>query len=235
LIASTKLGQRRGSTPMISVRGDRRRSAIATPAMSPPPPIGTTTAVGLMNLLEDLERHRSLPRDDRGIVEAVDVREPLGRDQLVALHLRVGDRLAVQQDARPQPLAARSLHERGKRGHHDGDGNPELPAVKCERQRVIAGAGGNDAVAPLRRIKQEERVAGTALLERAGPLRVLELGVNLAAGEIREIKRLATGRDEHAVGDALASGDDVVEGNGGGKVSGHCKDRIQGSGFRGQG
>ena len=53
-------------------------------------------------LLEDLERHRALARDDVRVVERMDEREALARGDRLGVRARLGEVGAVQHDARAE-------------------------------------------------------------------------------------------------------------------------------------
>ncbi len=57
-----------------------------------------------------------------------------------------------------------------------------------------------------------------AVTAEPGPLLVLELREDLAAGQFAQVKRLATGRDEDAIRNPRPRGNDIGKGHTGGKV-----------------
>ena len=63
------------------------------------------------HLLENLQAHGPLPRDDRRIVEAVDVGQPRARGQLAGVFVGFAERFAVQHDLGPQPSAGGALDQ----------------------------------------------------------------------------------------------------------------------------
>ncbi len=148
-------------------------------------------------LLEDLEGDRALARDHVRIVERVDEREPFALRELARVRARLGQVRAMEHDGRAELATVRDLDQRGEFRHHDGDGNAEQPAVVGDALRVVAGGGRDHAALALLGREEQQRVARAALLEAAGALQVVELAVDLRAGEMRQRdrrRRMATGR-----------------------------------------
>ena len=65
-----------------------------------------------------------------------------------------------------------------------------LHAVICERECVIAGARGNDAVFSLQFVQSRKSVASAALFERARRLHILHFEENIYAQRFRKLNRL---------------------------------------------
>ena len=74
-------GSRAVCTPMTRTSGFDSFMAHATPPMSPPPPIGTTTASRFSNLLQQFESDRSLASHHQRVVEGMDEGHALGSAQ----------------------------------------------------------------------------------------------------------------------------------------------------------
>ena len=75
-----------------------RRSAIAIPAASPPPPIGTTSVPSVGQLLGELEPDRALPRDHALVLERVDERRAGRLDVLLRRRHRLVEAGADELD-----------------------------------------------------------------------------------------------------------------------------------------
>ena len=84
-------------------------------------------------------------------------------------------------------------------------------AVVAKGKGVVAGRGRDDPGSTLFRGEEQERVARAALLKGASPLKVFELGKDLAAAQLGEQRRLDTRGSEDPAGDAIAGGDDALE------------------------
>src|SRR5438105_11129701 len=78
------------------------------------------------------------------------------------------------------------LRERNTDREYDAGRNPKELRRECDALSVIAGRRGDHAVRALALVLVHERVQRAADLERAGLLQVLELEVDLAAGESRQ-------------------------------------------------
>ena len=163
-------------------------------------------------LLEELEADRPLAGDDEVVVEGVDEHLVLGGLDLLRAVERFVEVRAVEDDAGAVAPGAGDLHQRRGLRHHDGGVNAEPLRVIGDRLRVVPGARANDAAAALFAGERHELIAGAALLEGARHLQVLELEPELAARRARERLAVGAGRDEDAVGDALAGGFDVLKG-----------------------
>ena len=99
----------------------------------------------IRHLLENLQPHRPLPRDDRRVVEAMDVNQPMLLDQLLHAPSRFGKCVAAQDHVRPEIAARRHLDQRRKPRHdHRHADAQELPVIR-QPQRMIARRSGDDA------------------------------------------------------------------------------------------
>ena len=162
-------------------------------------------------LLEDLEPHRALAGDHVGVVERVDEREAVARGDFAGVRARLGQVGAVQDDVGAELAAVGHLDQRREHRHHDGRGNAEQLRVIGDALRVIAGGRGDHAALALLGRQLQQRVARAALLEAAGALQVVELAVDVRAGELRQRDRLDARRVVDAAGDAFPGGFDVGE------------------------
>jgi hypothetical protein len=186
-------------------------TAVPIPAIRPPPPTGTTMASDVGRLLEDLESHGALAGDHVDVVERMDEREALARGDFTGMRARLGQVRAVQDDLGAELAAVGHLDQRRENGHHDGRGNAEELRVIGDSLRVIAGGRGDHAASSLLRRQLQQGVARAALLEAAGALQVIELAVDMRAGELRQRNRFDARRVIDATGDAVAGSLDVGE------------------------
>jgi hypothetical protein len=162
-------------------------------------------------LLENLEPHRALAGDDVGVVERVDEREPVAGGDLAGMHARFRQVGAVQHDVRAELPAVGDLDQRREYRHDDGRRNAEQLRVIGDALGVIAGRCGNDAALPRVGRELQQRVARAAFLETAGALQVIELAINVRAGELRKRDRFDAGRVVDASRDPVACGFDIGE------------------------
>jgi hypothetical protein len=116
----------------------------------------------------------------------VDVGHPLLALDLVCPDLRLVVVLAVEDDLAAVALGRLHLRDRRVFGHHD----ERVHARPRRRQRdalgVVAGARGDDARRPVLLRQRGDPVERATDLERARPLEVLELQVDLGAGSLGE-------------------------------------------------
>src|SRR5579862_973148 len=103
----------------------------------------------------------------------------------------------------------RYLDERRELRHHDGDRDAEQRAVIGDAKRMIARGRRDHAALALRFRKLQKRVARAAFLEAARALQVIELAVDMRAGQLRERNRLDAWRFVNAVADALVRRCDI--------------------------
>ena len=92
-------------------------------------------------------------------------------------------RLAEKDDVRAVRPGLLDLHERGVLGHHDQRRDAEPAGVIRERLAVIARRHRRYAAGALLRRELQQPVQGAALLERGRELPVLELHVDVGAGQ----------------------------------------------------
>ena len=163
--------------------------ATAIPEIRPPPPHRHDHHVDFRNLLHDLEPDRSLARHDVQIVERVDHHQPLRRFQPLRLDGRLVEDVPMKHDARAEPLGVAHLDERRVLGHDDGGRDAEALRVAGDRLCVIARARRHHAASARIVADLEKLVEGTALLERAGALKVLEFHVQPTRDHVAERER----------------------------------------------
>ena len=85
---------------------------------------------------------------------------------------------------------------------------------------MVARAGRHDAAGALVRGELHQLVGRPALLERAGPLEVFQLEVDLRAAHLGEDVGAGTRRDLDDAADAIAGGEDISKADhGGGRVT----------------
>jgi len=131
--------------------------------------------VELRRILQHLERHRALTRDDTRIVVGMDEHEFLLCRDAPRLGGRFGQRVAVQHHRRAMAARVADLGVGRKGRHHDGGRNTEAPGVIGDALRVVAGRHGDHAALALLVCELQQRVQRAAFLERGGELQVLEL------------------------------------------------------------
>ena len=140
--------------------------------------------------------------------EGGQARDPLTNVNTRARLREVG---AVKDDVGAELAAIGDLNERGELRHHDGRRDPEELRVVGDPLRVIAGRGrDHPALARVRR-QLEQRIARAAFLEAARALQVVELAVDVRAGQLRQRNRLDARRVIDAAGNPVAGGFDIGE------------------------
>ena len=162
-------------------------------------------------LLEDLQRHGALAGDDVEVVEGMQEYQIALRGELFRFHPRLGQIRAVQHHRRAERAAIGDLDQRREARHHHRHRDAEEAAVVGDAERMIAGRGRDHAALALLRREPRQRVARAALLEASGALQIVELAIDVRAGELRKRDRLDARRDVDAARDPLARGLDVGE------------------------
>ena len=155
-----------------------------TPEISPPPPIGTTkvSISGACSSISSADR--ALPGDDLRVVERVDEGQPLFLGQLERAGIGLVEHLAMQDHRGAMALGLHHLDRRGRLGHHDRDRNAEPPAVIGEPLRMVARRRRDHAARAGRRVHQQQFVERAALLVGGGELEILELEIDVRAGQL---------------------------------------------------
>ena len=127
-----------GSTPTTRARGASALTAVATPAISPPPPTGTTTVVEVVDLGDQLERDGALPRHHERLVVGMHERQSaLGGE-------RHDERLAVVgvavelDDLGAVALGGGALGRGRVAGHEDRRARAVLARGEGQRLGVVA-------------------------------------------------------------------------------------------------
>ena len=168
-------------------------AAIATPAISPPPPIGTTRRVEVGRRLEHLERDRALAGDHVGVVVGVDEGEPASPASACACAAAPSRSSPSSTTRAPQPRVFSTFTKAWAR-HHDRGRDAEPAGVVGDALGVVAGRHGDDAAAAGLLGELDQPVVGAALLERGGVLEVLEFQPQLAARDLGERPGQQAGR-----------------------------------------
>ena len=99
-----------GSTPITRAPGQSALTAVATPEMSPPPPMQTTTVPTSGSACDDLEADGALAGDDPRVVERRDVLERAGVADLGGHALPLLARIRAADDLGAPGRGARDLH-----------------------------------------------------------------------------------------------------------------------------
>ena len=181
-------------------------------ARQQPPPAGRhDDVVQVLHLLQELQPDGARARDDRRVVEAVDVLAAARHEVLARVLGGVGDGLAVEHHVRAQRAAARDLGEGGRRRHHHVRLQPERARVRGQGERVVAGRRRGDARRALLRGEGQQRVARAPLLEAPRALLVLVLEVQLDARRRGERLRPVAVRARGVLADAERRGGHVLE------------------------
>ena len=202
-------------TPTTRTSGLRALTAMAMPASSPPPPVGTTTVLtsGTCSMISrpQVPWPVTMSTWSKGWISTAPVScgEGPGGDQ------RLVEVLAVEDDVGAVRLGRADLGDRRALGHEDGGLDAEQAGRQGHALGVVAGGRGDHAVGALGLGQPGDPQVGAAGLERAGALEVLELEVHVAAGGGRQPARASPSgvTDGHAV-QHLASGLDVGQRHG---------------------
>ncbi len=187
-------------------------TAVATPARSPPPPDGTTM-VPRPGTCSRISRPQvpwpaTMSRWSKGWISTA----PVSSANAGASSSASSTVCAVEADLGAVAAGGLLLGDRRALGHEHGGVDAEHLRGERDALRVVAGAGGDDAVGPLLRRRAGDPHVGAADLERTGALQVLGLDQHRSAGERGEPpRRLHRGVDRDPV-ERLAGGADVLEG-----------------------
>ena len=137
---------------------------------------------------EHLPGDRALTGDDGRIIEGMDVDCATLRGEVARRRECLVVAGACDDHLRARALDRGQLGERHAAREDDARGDAERSGTDRDTQSVVASGRGDHAAPALRRIEHEEPRERAAQLEGAGALQVLELEVDLAAGERREIR-----------------------------------------------
>ena len=147
------------------------------------------------------------------VVEGVDEGHGFGVADAAGLGVGLVVVGAVEDDLGAEVAGGGDLDERRGERHDDDGADAALGGVVGDALGVVAGGGGDDAAGGLVGSEGGDAVERAALLEGAGHLQVLELEVDLAAGEAGEDLRVRAGGEVDGAADAFACGLDVGEGD----------------------
>src|SRR4029077_14061188 len=117
------------------------------------------------NLLNDLEAHRSLSGNNRGIIVAVDIRKPFLRCDLVCVCSGFAEIRTVQDNSRTELLARAHLYEGRESGHYYCCGYAEYSALIGECLSMVARRSSNDSALLLVTRQLCQRIARASFLE----------------------------------------------------------------------
>ena len=149
-------------------------SPSATPAISPPPPTGTTTIDSSGTLTNELERDRRLARDRvRVVVRRHEPQVVIGRTQLERMTLGFLVAVTVMQERDVELFEGVHLLGRRVLGYDDGRGHAEPRGAVRDAEPVVPGRRGDDARTVCRGAGQRDQTS--AHLERTRGLQRLEL------------------------------------------------------------
>ncbi len=119
----------------------------------------------------------------------------------------------VQNDFGAEVAGGGDFYERGHHGHHDDGADAALGGVVGDGLSVISGGGGDESAAAFGWGEGEDAVECAALFECSGALQVIELEVDLLAGEVGDFLGFLAGRAVDEVLDALLRVFDFEEGH----------------------
>ena len=185
--------------------------------------------------LEQLEPDRALAGDDGGIVVGVDEGEPLLLLEPAGVSGGVLEPLAVQDHPGTVLARALDLGQRREARHDDRGRNAQALGMVGDTLGVVAGRHGDDAAGALLRREAGELDQGTAGLERAGVLEVLQLEPDPCPGQARQGRRGDAGGHGDRAGDAAAGLLDGGEGDGHGPSFGASMENGRPAGAPGPG
>ena len=120
-------------------------AAVEQPAISPPPPIGTTSSVEVGRVLEQLERGRALAGHDARVVVRRDERQAALLGERAPERLAVLGVAVVGDDLGAVAARRRELGGRRVLRHHDHGAGAEQRRRERDRLRVVARRERGDA------------------------------------------------------------------------------------------
>ena len=138
--------------------------------------------VHIGEILEDLVGDGALPGGQGGVVEGVDVGEPLLLGQPGGQLGGVVEGLPVEHHLGPVVLGVVHLHQGSGGGHDDGGLHPGVLGGVGHALGVVARGGGDQPAGLLLVAEGADLIVGAPDLVRAGELHVLRLDVHLVAG-----------------------------------------------------
>ena len=143
---------------MMRICGASAFAATAIPAINPPAADRHDQRIELRIRRQHFQRDGSLSRHDQRIIERVDQRRALTRDEGARMGLGFGERFAVQHHARPMRARVLHLHQRRRLRHDDGRGNVHPPRVIGHSLGMITRRHGHDAARALCLVERCEPV-----------------------------------------------------------------------------
>jgi hypothetical protein len=140
-------------------------------------------------MAEDLVSNGALAGDDERIVEGMDEPQAARQDDLIAVRLGIGIRVAAQHDFRAHLADRVDLDLRRRLRHHDEGAQAQVARREGHALRVVARAGRNDAPRALRLGEVRDVVVGAAQLEAENRLQVFPFQEHLVLQARREARR----------------------------------------------
>jgi hypothetical protein len=167
--------------------------------------------VELGHRLEHLEPDGALAFDDQRVLVRMHEDEVVALRELARMRAGLVKGFALQHHARAVHLGVLDLGVGRSLRHHDDRRDAEARRMVSDRLRVVARAHGDDAALSFRVGQPQQLVQRAALLEGRRELQVLELEVELAAGQAREGAGAQERRPLDGALDARGGGADGVE------------------------
>jgi hypothetical protein len=168
--------------------------------------------VDLGDVLEHLERHGALPRDDARVVKGMDEGQPLLGLELAGMGIGRVEGLAFEDHGRAMTLGLRHFHRGGVLRHHDRARDAEPRRVIGQPLRMIARRRGDHPGRVRGKLKQ--RIERPPLFVSGRELKVLELQINGCPSQLGQRPADQRRGAHHRVADTHPRRPDIVEGYG---------------------
>ena len=181
------------STPITRIFGLWLFTAIDTPEMRPPPPIGTTTASTSGQSCTISRPNVPCPAISCSSSNGCTYVSPSVANELLRLLVRLVPDVAVQHDFGAVALRGGDLGRRRVRGHADDRANAVDLRRERDALRVIAGRRADDAASLLLLGHLRELVQRAANLVRPDALEHLGLEPNVVAGRSLSCRDVSSG------------------------------------------